>query len=185
MTIHRATVAAGLFATGFALILPSMSSAAPPGGSDDGRSTCGPMTLAGHERHGFPAPPRPGRFFGMGEEWGAPPPFLAGLNLTEDQQDKLFSILYAVAPALREQSKALRNAHQALRELNTSAQFDESRAKALAENAAKADSQLMLLRARTEHDIYALLTPEQRKDLEERHHHRGHGEHDMPGAPQP
>jgi Spy/CpxP family protein refolding chaperone len=56
---------------------------------------------------------------------------------------------------------------------------------ALAENAAKADSQLMLLRARTEHDIYALLTPEQRKDLEERHHHRGHGEHDMPGAPQP
>ena len=34
----------------------------------------------------------------------------------------------------------------------------------------------------TEHDIYALLTPEQRKQLEEHRHERGPRDHDGPPA---
>jgi len=69
---------------------------------------------------------------------------------------------------MREQAKALRKAHEALMTVNMSPQYDENRVKELAESAAKADSQLTVLRVRTEHEIYALLTPEQKKQLEER-----------------
>ena len=79
---------------------------------------------------------------------------------------------------MREQSKALRKAHEALRGLNESPQYDESRVKGLADSAAKADSELTVLRVRTEHEILALLTAEQRKQLEVHRHEmgpRGHG----------
>lgn len=113
---------------------------------------------------------------GMGPGLGAPPPFLHGLHLTDEQQDKVFAIVYAAAPALREQSKTLHKAHEALHELNQSDQYDESRVKSLAEAAAKAESQMTVLRMRTEHEIFALLTPEQKKQLEE-HRQKAH-EHD-------
>jgi Spy/CpxP family protein refolding chaperone len=133
--------------------------------------------------HAFRGPP-PGPEFGPpGGGFGAPPPFLAGLHLTDDQQDKVFTILYAAAPAVREQSKALRKAHEALRDLNESPQYDENRVKGLADTAAQADSQLTVLRVRTEHQIVALLTPEQRKQLEEHRHEMG--PHDRGGGQPP
>lgn len=113
---------------------------------------------------------------GMGPGFGAPPPFLAGLHLTDEQQDKVFAIVYAAEPAIHEQTKALRKAHEALHELNQADQFDESKVKSLAEAAAKAESQLTVLRMRTEHQIVALLTPDQKKQLEE-HRQKPH-EHD-------
>jgi periplasmic protein CpxP/Spy len=100
--------------------------------------------------------------------------------LTEDQEDKVFAIVHAAAPALREQEKALRKAREALRDLNQSSQYDESRVKGLADTAAKADSQLIVLRARTEHEILALLTPEQLKQLREQRHEHGPRDHDGP-----
>jgi protein CpxP len=84
----------------------------------------------------------------------------------------VFGILYAAAPAIREQAKALRKAREALGELTTTAQYQETRAKALAEASAKADSQLALLRARAERDIYLLLTPEQRVRMLDRRRER-------------
>ncbi len=178
MRIHSASAACGIAAVALTLTLPTMSFATPPAGPDaDPQGACVPMGPHGPRAFSHPFGPGdgPGHFrgMGMGPEWGAPPPFLAGLSLTDDQQDKVFSILHAAAPAMHDQAKALRQAHAALRELNTAAQYDESRARALAETAARADSQLMLLRMRTEHDIYALLTPEQRKELEEHRHGRG------------
>jgi len=112
----------------------------------------------------------------MGPGFGASPPFLAGLHLTDEQQDKVFAIVYAAEPVMHEQTKALRKAHEALHELNEADQLDEGKAKNLAEAAAKAESQLMVLRLRTEHQILALLTPDQKKQLEE--HRRQAHEHD-------
>jgi Spy/CpxP family protein refolding chaperone len=110
-----------------------------------------------------------------------PPPYLAGIALTEEQQDKVFGILYAAAPVIREQAKALRKARQALEDLTTTAQYQETRAKALAEASSKADSQLALLRARTERDIYLLLTPEQRVQmLDRRRERQAHGPGRLP-----
>ena len=145
---------------------PHAFGAAPPGAPGPGAES-GPG-MGPHMEFG-PGP-------GMGPGFGAPPPFLAGLHLTDEQQDKVFAIVYAAEPAIHEQTKALRKAHESLHELNHADQFDESKVKGLAEAAAKAESQLTVLRMRTEHQIFALLTPEQKKQLEE-HRQKAH-EHD-------
>ena len=186
MKSPRALIRPCLLAAGLLLTYPLASLAAPEGDAN------GPCNRP--EPHAFRAPPGPGGEpgpgmgpgsggprFGFGPEMGlglgAPPPFLDGLHLTDEQQDKVFAIVYAAAPAMREQAKALRKAHEALHELNHSDQYDESRVKGLAEAAAKAESQLTVLHMRTEHEIFALLTPDQKKQLEERrqkaHEHDG------------
>jgi periplasmic protein CpxP/Spy len=173
MKIHRATVATLLLAG-------SLSAFAASPADGDSHFNC-PRPDSHDFRGPPPGPPHGPRFGGFpGEGWGGPPPFLAGLHLTEDQEDKVFAIVHAAAPALREQEKALRKAREALRDLNESPQYDESRVKGLADSAAKADSQLIVLRARTEHEILALLTPEQLKQLQEHRHERGPRAHDGP-----
>jgi periplasmic protein CpxP/Spy len=179
MKIHRATVATRALAASL-LLAGSLSAFAASPADGDSHFNC-----PGPDSHAFsgppPGPPHGPRFGGFpGEGWGGPPPFLAGLHLTEDQEDKVFAIVHAAAPALREQEKALREAREALRDLNESPQYDESRVKGLADSAAKADSQLIVLRARTEHEILALLTPEQLKQLQEHRHERGPRAHDGP-----
>ena len=179
MKTHRATIATRAFATSLLLAGSLGAFAAPPTDGDPHFNCPGPDSHAFRgPPPGLPPGPRLGGF--PGEGWGGPPPFLAGLHLTEDQQDKVFAIVHAAAPALREQEKALRKAHEALRDLNESARFDEGRVQGLADTAAKADSQLMVLRARTEHEILALLTPEQLKQLQEHRHERGPRDHDSP-----
>jgi protein CpxP len=176
MKIHRVLSRPSILTAAVLLTCPLASFAAPPPGPDGGHDgRCGP------DFHGFRGPP-PGPEFGAfpGGGLGGTPPFLAGLKLTDEQQDKVFAIVYAGAPAMREQVKALHKAHEALRDINQSPQYDENRVKGLAEAAAKADSQLTILRVRTEHDIYALLTPEQRKQLEEHRRERGPRDHDNP-----
>jgi Spy/CpxP family protein refolding chaperone len=116
-------------------------------------------------------------FHEHGWGWGPHPAFLEGLKLTEEQEDKVFAILHAAAPALREQAKAARKAHEGLDELGTSPQYDEARAKALTDAAGKAESQLALLHIRAEHDVYSILTAEQRAELAAGHKSRAH-EHD-------
>jgi protein CpxP len=176
MKIHCATVATRTLAASLLLAGSLCAYAAPPADGDPHFNCAGP------DSHAFRGPPPGPRFGGFpGEGWEGPPPFLRGLHLTEEQQDKVFAIVHAAAPALRDQEKALRKAREALRDLNESPQYDESRVKGLADTAAKADSQLIVLRARTEHEIRALLTPEQLKDLQE--HRREHGPRDHDGPP--
>jgi protein CpxP len=149
--------------------------AAPSAGSgDNGHGAPGGIDC--HARRGPTPGPEFSRFPGSELAWDVLPPYLAGLTLTEEQQDKVFGILYAAAPAIREQAKGLRKAREALEDLTTTAQYQETRAKALAEASAKADSQLALLRARAERDIYLLLTPEQRVQMLDRRRERlAHG----------
>jgi protein CpxP len=117
-----------------------------------------------------------GPMFGEG---GPMPPFLRGLHLSEAQQDKVFTIMHAQAPQAREQAKTLRKAHRAMHELATSAKYDDAKAKALSDALAKAISDMALLHARTAHQVYEVLTPEQREAFE-RHarHHAGGGRED-------
>jgi periplasmic protein CpxP/Spy len=93
------------------------------------------------------------------------PPFLMGVTLTEDQQDKVFAILHAAEPALREQEKAVRKARDGLRDLGRSAQFDAGSAATLAQALGKAEGQLTLLRVRADHDVFSLLTAEQKTEI--------------------
>ncbi|MYN45982.1 periplasmic heavy metal sensor [Pseudoduganella sp. FT93W] len=120
----------------------------------------------------------PGPQGGMGPEHGHPPmgemgpghrpPFLHGIDLTEAQQDKVFAILHAQAPYLREQGKLAAKASEALRALGRAEQYDDAKAVALAREAATAMSNLALQQVRTEQKLLAVLSAEQRKKLAER-----------------
>jgi Spy/CpxP family protein refolding chaperone len=95
-----------------------------------------------------------------------PPPFLHDLNLTEAQQDKIFSILHNNAPLLREQSKLVKKSGDAIHEMADSANYDEAKLKALAESHARALAEIEVIHARSMHQIQALLTPEQHKQID-------------------
>ena len=115
-------------------------------------------------------PPRamPGPPPGLGHGPGRLPPFLHGIELSEAQQDKVFAATYAQAPLLREQEKIAFKAHAQLRELAASSAYDDAKAGALANTAAHAMATISLLQARLEQQLLAVLTPEQRKQAQQR-----------------
>jgi protein CpxP len=170
-TFKRLVLAASLAA---ALPFAAVTSAAYAQGMPDGQGgpghPGGPMMHGGMEHrmhHGH-----------HGHHGHGMPHFLRGINLTEAQRDKIFAIRYAQMPAMRDKMKALHAAHKELRGLATSAQYDDARAKSAAEAGARAMADLTLMRVRTNHEIYALLTPEQRAQAEQmkarmmEHHHK-------------
>ena len=162
--------------------------AAPGSGGDESSPEHGagcPMMFheGGHDGmfgggpwHGHGAMHGGGLAFGEG---GPLPPHLRALQLSEAQQDRIFAIMHAAAPQAREQAKALHKAHRGLHELATAAKYDDAKAKALSDALAKAVSETALLHARTHHQVYEVLTPEQR-ELLERHarHDEGADGHD-------
>ena len=150
-------LAGGCLVLGMQISSPAL--AAPEAGRDSGGEW-------------MPPPPHRGRpelpmqhFPGMPEP-GGNPPFLRGVDLSEVQQDKIFSIMHKQEPLMREQAKAARKAQDALRALAASDAYEDAKAKALADALARATAEMTLQHARNEQQIYALLTPEQRKRAE-------------------
>jgi Spy/CpxP family protein refolding chaperone len=102
----------------------------------------------------------------LGPDAGMPaPPMLRGITLTDAQQDKVFAILHAQAPAVRSAAKAARNAHDELSALATSAQYDAAKARTLADTEGHANAELAMLRAEGDHQIFMALTREQREQI--------------------
>ena len=91
------------------------------------------------------------------------PPFLRGLELTEAQQDKVFEVMHAQAPLLRQRMRELHKAHEELHALSRAERFDEARATAAADASARAAAAIALIHAHSEAAIWQALTPEQRK----------------------
>jgi len=110
-----------------------------------------------------------GRFGGRGL------PFLHGLELSESQEDKLFLLMHNQAPYLREQQRAHDKAMRALHEMRDAEKFDDAAAAKLAQAVAQAEANLALAHIRTHQKVLALLTPEQRKQLDERKARRQQG----------
>ena len=159
------------------LAVPLAGLADPPAaaGPDPGMDGPGPMhamhgceMAMGHEHGGMM---HDGEMFG---DDGPMPHMLRHLQLSEAQQDKIFTIMHAQAPQARELRKAVDKAHRALHELVTTGPFDDAKAKALSEALGKALSESMLLHARTHHQVLEVLTPDQRQELA-RHGEHGHG----------
>lgn len=92
-------------------------------------------------------------------------PFLHGVELNEAQQDKVFAILHAEAPYLRDQGKAAEKSQAALHTMADGGAYDDAKAIAAAQAGAQARANIMLQHLRTQQKILALLTPEQRKQL--------------------
>jgi Spy/CpxP family protein refolding chaperone len=116
---------------------------------------------AGSEHHGIHG--GPGMFGGE-----RMPRLLRDLGLTEAQRDKIFQLMHAQAPAMRDKAKEMYKARAELRKLAFSAEYDEAKVKALADAAAAAQAEMAQMRARLEHQIYQSLTAEQRKRVAER-----------------
>ena len=99
----------------------------------------------------------------MQQHEGPGVPFLHGVELSEAQQDKVFAIMHAQAPQQHENDKAMHKAYEALRALAASDAFDDTRAAAAARAIGEATAANALLRARTDAQVMAVLTPEQRQ----------------------
>ena len=180
-----------LLAAAFALPLFAMTSAARAGDADAGRPPMmqgnpdgapgepgmegpsgGPRDDLHDGRRGGPhdGPPDGPRGFGPrgpggpGHGGRGPGGFpFHGIELTEAQEDKVFAILHAEEPYLRDQSKAAAKAHEALHALATTDKYDDAKAASLAQAAATAMANISLQHVRTEQKLLAVLTPEQRK----------------------
>lgn len=139
---------------------PQQGGPGPGPGSPEGAQRGGP-----DHGPGFGPGFAPG--FGPGPGFGGRPPFFRGVELSEAQQDKVFTILHAEAPYLREQSKAAAKAREALRALATADKYDDAKAAALAKEAATAEANIALQHVRTQQKLLAVLTPEQRKQQAE------------------
>lgn len=155
--------AASLIALALGAVAPAQ--AEPDDGPGDRRTAPG-----GHHRDG---PMGFGRF--GGDESG---PMLRGLDLSESQRDRIFELRHAREPRQREQMKQLRASREALRTTARDESFDAGKARALADSHAKAVSELAMSRAEFESNVRALLTPAQRKSLDERR-----ARHEQPREP--
>jgi periplasmic protein CpxP/Spy len=148
-TVHHRNLKRFLVAASVALAIPL--SAAAFHGHSGGQPGCGSFA-----EHGGP---------GMGGEMM--PPHLRSLNLSEAQRDKVFEIMHAQAPVMREKAKAVRKAEDDLRALSAATDYSDAKARALADTAAKAMSEMTLARAKAERQVFEVLTPEQRKQMAE------------------
>lgn len=96
------------------------------------------------------------------------PPYLHRLNLSDAQRDKVFAIVHAQVPTMRDKAKALHKVEDDLRELMAAPDYSEAKARALADTAAQAMAAMTLVRAKVDRQVFEVLTPEQRKQLAER-----------------
>lgn len=126
----------------------------------------------------------PGAGPGLNAPGGAGPapgglPYLDGLDLSEAQQDQVFAILHAQAPRRRALDQAGRAARRALRALAGQARFDEAAAAAAAQALGQAIADGEMLRLATGAQLMAVLTPQQRAQLDARRgdRQRGDGAH--------
>lgn len=97
------------------------------------------------------------------------PPFLRGIDLTEEQRDKIFEITYAQIPVHRTFRKEMHKLQQQMHELPLSADYDAGKMKKLVDAQTKLQGEHMLKMADAHNKIYKLLTDEQRKELAEHH----------------
>jgi len=165
-----------LLVTGIALALPAIAYA--DGLSEHEYPHCEPSVPA--SVRSMPNGGMRGELMPMGgflPEGGLPmpfaapdiPPFLHDLKLSDVQEDKIFMIVHTAAPILHEQLKLARQSADAFRNVTLrSAQYDEMKMKTLADSHAHALAEIMLIQARTAHQIYVLLTLEQQEQVDAR-----------------
>jgi len=94
-----------------------------------------------------------------------PPEWLRQLDLSQAQQEDVFRIFYAQAPALRDRLNVARHAHEQLEALALSAQLDSDAARGLAEIEDQALEEVSELRVQAIAQVYKLLTDTQQAQV--------------------
>lgn len=93
------------------------------------------------------------------------PFFLKGIELTAEQEDKIFELTHAEAPKLRARMKAQQDLRQDLIIMIQTNNFDENKARKIADKLAKIESENTLAKAHIDNSLMNLLTPEQREKV--------------------
>lgn len=94
------------------------------------------------------------------------PHYLRGLELSQVQKDQLFTLRHKQAPVMREQQKQRHKLMQALRDTTQAQSFDDAKAQHIATGLANLERDQVLMRARMQAKVFALLTPEQRAEAQ-------------------
>jgi protein CpxP len=152
-------------ATGFcAYLLAAPAVLAQPMPMPHGPMPDGPPFGQMHAPDGEPGP------FGT-------PPFLRDLGLSDAQHDRIFTILHSQAPRRRTLDIAERKADEALRAVAVAPALDQAAASAAAQALGQAIADQELLRLQTHAQLKAVLTPEQRAQLDALHDRRREADH--------
>lgn len=94
-----------------------------------------------------------------GERW------LKGLDLSEAQQAQLKDMMAQQREARQTRGGEMWRSQRAMHELARAEKLDEAELARLADKAAEAHRQGVVERVRFQHELYSLLTPEQREQL--------------------
>jgi periplasmic protein CpxP/Spy len=109
------------------------------------------------------------------------------LNLTDAQQTQIKGILQAQRAKVQPLIAELRQNRQQWNSNATAGAFDETQARSFANKQAQIMSNLMVEKARTKSQIYAVLTPDQRQkagQLMQEHQQRHQHHREAPAQPQ-
>lgn len=85
------------------------------------------------------------------------------LNLTQQQQDKIFDIEYKNIPIMRDYIKSLTQLYQKLNNAKYNKNFDDKLAHEIINEISKIQTLIQLNQFNTEKDIFNVLTPEQQQ----------------------
>lgn len=110
----------------------------------------------------------PAMQFGAGKLHEGMPPYLAGLDLSDAQQDKVFALMYPLMPQMREHGKQRHQLMNELHKLSSAEVFDKAKAKQISDKLAGLEKDVMFKHAQIDSQIFAILTLEQRKQLLEK-----------------
>ncbi len=94
-------------------------------------------------------------------------PLLHDTRLTAEQRGKLFALMHAQAPFQRAKGQEAAKALDDLQRLATPDRFDAEKARALADTYARSLAELVLMHVELGAKMRAILTPEQRKQLDD------------------
>lgn len=98
---------------------------------------------------------------------------LRGLDLTQEQKDKIFEIRHASVPAARDNRNQMRTLRQALRAQTTAENYDAAQVTDLANKIGALQTAMIEQRTATMRAVFDVLTPEQRTQLKEKMARRG------------
>lgn len=93
------------------------------------------------------------------------PPFLRGIELTAEQKTHINNVINEQIPAVREQSRLMREKHDALQAMVIAEKYDHDKTRQLVDELTKGMATLTLLRADTDAKLMTLLTPAQRQQV--------------------
>ena len=91
-----------------------------------------------------------------------PMKMLRKLDLTEEQQDKVFELMHEQKPIMRDKMKEMRQARQSIHDAVMSEAYDAKQINQLADKQGKMVAEMIKMRTNNFNQIYSLLTPEQK-----------------------